>query len=173
MEAIFSLECSPESLWEALLQKVFRFRDKEFKKIITTTYQRRRLGSYNAQQLRGMHDSYLMSRHWLKDLFCCLMSEHQWNFRLIKFFLKKPKHTAKLSLMSSTVFSPSFITRLWTPSHLGRVKFRTAWWPYFIMSMNSGFFTSSKGWSHAMIQHVSSSSNFFWSHNSCKYKLIM
>ena len=89
MVAIFSLECSPESLWEALLQKVFRFRDKEFKKIITTTYQRRHLGSYNAQQLRGMHDSYLMSRHWLKDLFCCLMSEHQWNFRLIKFKKKK------------------------------------------------------------------------------------
>ena len=95
MEAIFSLECSPESLWEALLQKVFRFRDKEFKKIITTTYQRRHLGSYNAQQLRGMHDSYLMSRHWLKDLFCCLMSEHQWNFRLIKLKKKKTKTYSK------------------------------------------------------------------------------
>ena len=73
-------------------------------------------------------------------------------------------YTENIPQVPSTVTSPIFITQHRTPSWLGSLTEEAGWWAYVINFTNSGFSTSSNGWSHAMIHSVNKCSNFSWSH---------
>ena len=68
----------------------------------------------------------------------------------------------------SIVSSPIFIARLLMPLRFGIFSVPPAWCVRFIIRINSGFSTSSNGWSHAITHSVRSCSNFSWSQGPCQ-----
>ena len=139
------------------------------------------------QKLRAIHTilsivSHIMSNNHQKcvTITRCPSIEGEANFSLQRLHdqLKrvtivapkeiKESHTTNIALVSSIVFSPRVMICRRMPSFFGRenlVESRL----YSIIETNSGFSTSSNGWSHATIHSMSSFWNFAWSQGSCNH----
>lgn len=124
--------------------------------------------SHNGQQWLEKHNNCSMSMRREKYWSCLSKPGHGklGTFSTINVPEDKNKPTANKALVSSIISSPNFITLHWIPSRFGSENLVGSQ-PYSIITINSGFSTSSNGWSQAATHSMRSLSNLSWSQGSC------